>query len=194
MKSKILCKSFHAGIDEAGRGSWAGPVVSSAVILPPDFVLDGLNDSKILPKFQREKLFIELNKVAIIGIGFSSAIEICEYNILQASLMSMKRAFNRLTVFPDLALIDGIHVPKDLPCPSKAIIRGDSKVPAIAAASIIAKVIRDNHMALLDQRFPGYNWTKNAGYGVKQHLEAIKIYGISPEHRRCFKPIHNMLC
>ena len=182
------------GIDEAGRGPWAGPVVAAAVILPENFVTDKINDSKKLSKKNRDLLYENITKNADFGLGFASVNEIDKLNILQATCLAMQRALDNLNILPVRALIDGNVIPRDLPCAAKCIVKGDSKVVSIAAASIIAKVTRDRFMTELAQLYPGYGWDKNFGYGVKQHQEALKTLGVTPEHRRSFKPIHNMLC
>ena len=182
------------GIDEAGRGPWAGPVVAAAVILPKNFVIDKINDSKKLSKKNRDLLYESITKNADFGLGFASVDEIDTLNILQATCLAMKRALGNLNILPVRALIDGNIVPQGLPCAAECIIKGDSKVVSIAAASIIAKVTRDRFMTELAQIYPGYGWEKNFGYGVKQHQEALKKLGVTSEHRRSFKPIHNMLC
>ena len=182
------------GIDEVGRGPWAGPVVAAAVILPKSFSTTGIDDSKKLSKKKREVLFQEITSNSEYGVGYGSVYEIDRYNILQATFLAMRRAVTNLKSVPSRALIDGNIIPPGLPCDAKSIVRGDSKVVSIAAASIIAKVTRDRLMANLAQLYPGYGWEKNFGYGVKEHREALKLLGITNEHRRSFKPIHNMLC
>ena len=194
---QIFCEEtlgLDCGIDEAGRGPWAGPVVAAAVILPEHFVTDKINDSKKLSKKNRDLLYENITKNADFGIGFASVNEIDRLNILQATCLAMKRALDNLNILPVRALVDGNVIPRDLPCAAKCIVKGDSKVVSIAAASIIAKVTRDRFMTELSQLYPGYGWDKNFGYGVKQHQEALKKLGVTPEHRRSFKPIHNMLC
>ena len=143
---------------------------------------------------KREKIFQELKKFSIIGVGFSSVEEITKYNILQATFLSMIRAVNSLSKKPELLLIDGNMVPPKIQIKAQPIIKGDKLVPEISAASIVAKVIRDHHMKILDKKYPGYNFKSNNGYGVKAHLHALKNLGLSPTHRRSFKPIHNILC
>ena len=185
---------LDCGIDEAGRGPWAGPVVAAAVILPNNFISDEINDSKKLSAKKRGILFEEMTIYAQIGIGFSTVKEIDKHNILQATFLAMSRAFESLNVLPRKVLIDGNPIPPNLPCPAEAVVKGDSKVMSIAAASIIAKVTRDRYMTDLATKFPGYGWEKNFGYGVKMHREALEVFGVTSEHRRSFKPIHNMLC
>ena len=185
-----------AGFDEAGRGPWAGPVVASAVILPRDAMpvslLTKLDDSKKVRKTARETLFAELRAVAEIGIGIASPAEIDEFNILQASMLAMQRAAKGLTIKPASALVDGNHAP-DIPYEVKTIVKGDSRSLSIAAASIVAKVTRDSIMADLSKKYPGYGWESNAGYGTKEHYNALLQLGATPEHRQSFTPIRNLL-
>ena len=185
---------LDCGVDEAGRGPWAGPVVAAAVILPKNFMTDKINDSKKLSKKNRDILYENITKNADFGLGFATVTEIDKLNILQASLLAMKRAVGNLNKVPVKALIDGNTIPPNLPCVSECIVKGDTKVVSIAAASIIAKVVRDRFMTKLAQLHPGYGWERNFGYGVKEHQEALKTLGVTSEHRRSFKPIHNMLC
>ena len=182
------------GIDEVGRGPWAGPVVAAAVVLPKDFSTIDIDDSKKLSKKRREILFQDITSNSDYGVGYGSVEEIDRYNILQATFLAMKRAVLDLNCVPSRALIDGNIVPPGFPCIAKSIVKGDSKVVSIAAASIIAKVTRDRLMTNLARLYPGYGWHKNFGYGVREHKDALKLLGITSEHRRSFKPIHNMLC
>jgi ribonuclease HII len=175
-----------AGIDEAGRGPLAGPVVAAAVILLRP--LEGLADSKILSAEEREALAAALRPVARIGVGAASVAEIERLNILWASMLAMRRAVLRLGCLPDLALVDGDRIP-DLPCPAEAIVDGDRDVPAISAASIIAKVTRDRLMRRLAGRYPGYGWETNVGYGTRDHRSAMVRLGLTPHHRRSFAPV-----
>jgi ribonuclease HII len=189
-----------AGIDEAGRGPWAGPVVASAVILNPVTMPPGLNDSKKLTKKKREALFIKIMETQDVGIGITSVEEIDEINILQASLLAMRRAAGDLSEKLALKnrplasgyLIDGNH-DAGLDLPSLCLIKGDGRSFSIAAASIIAKVFRDQIMADLAKIHPAYGWEKNAGYGVSAHIEGLKLVGVSPHHRKSFKPIKRLL-
>ena len=185
---------LDCGVDEAGRGPWAGPVVAAAVILPKNFITDKINDSKKLSKKNRDLLYENITKNADFGLGFATVTEIDKLNILQASLLAMKRAVGNLNKVPVKALIDGNTIPPNLPCVSECIVKGDTKVVSIAAASIVAKVVRDRFMTKLAQLHPGYGWERNFGYGVKEHQEALKTLGVTSEHRRSFKPIHKMLC
>lgn len=181
------------GVDEAGRGPLCGPVTAAAVWLAPDAIPPGLGDSKRLSAARRETLFAQLQGVADIGIGHASPAEIDALNILKASYLAMRRAIAALAVPPDFALIDGNRLPPDLPCAAQAVVKGDGRVLSIAAASIIAKVTRDAIMADLARRYPGYGWEQNAGYPTRRHINAIADLGLTPEHRRSFKPIRNML-
>ena len=180
-------------MDEAGRGPLAGPVVAAAAVLRPDSVPIGLNDSKKLTAQARDRLFDEIGEVADVSVGLASVEEIDELNILHAAHLAMERAVAGLAVPPCHALIDGNLVPKSLACPATALVKGDARSLSIAAASIIAKVTRDRIMVDLAQQFPGYGWEKNAGYPTKAHKEALKALGVTPHHRRSFKPVHNML-
>ena len=174
------------GIDEVGRGPLAGPVVAAAVILLVP--VPGLKDSKLLNAAQREALYDELRASALIGIGAASVLEIDRINILEASLLAMRRAVAGLCLAPDLALVDGRERPR-LPCPVETRIGGDREVPEISAASIVAKVTRDRLMQRLAERHPGYGWETNVGYGTATHLEALKRLGASCHHRRSFRPV-----
>ena len=182
-----------AGVDEVGRGPLCGPVVAAAVILNPANIPDGLADSKKLTAKRREILFDRIVETSQYCVAEASVQEIDQINILQASLLAMRRALDGLARAPGFALIDGNHLPPDLPMPAQAIIKGDDRSLSIAAASIIAKVSRDRQMTALAAEFPGYGWENNAGYGTKQHLEGLNRLGVTPHHRRSFKPIHNIL-
>ena len=185
-----------AGVDEAGRGPWAGPVVAAAVILDRDGLdLDlalGLDDSKKLPAGRREHLFTALGASARIGVGRAEVADIDSMNILGATLLAMSRAVAALGTPPDLALIDGPSVP-DLPCPARPVIGGDGLSLSIAAASVVAKVTRDRLMAELAGAHPGYGWERNKGYGTPQHRCALETLGVTPHHRRSFRPIRKIL-
>lgn len=182
-----------AGVDEAGRGPWAGPVVAAAAILDAATAPAGLNDSKKLTARRREALFAALEPVAVIGVGVASVEEIDRLNILNATYLAMRRAVAALARRPAFALIDGNRVPPDLPCPAEGVIAGDGRSLSIAAASIVAKVTRDRIMAKLAEAHPEYGWERNAGYGVAAHRAALIAHGVTPHHRRSFRPIHNML-
>lgn len=182
-----------AGVDEVGRGPLAGPVMAAAVVLDLNSIPDGLNDSKVVNAKRRALLVKQLIGAAQIGVGSASVAEIDEINIRQATFLAMRRALANLPVVPDAALIDGRDVPQGLPCPGQAIIKGDGKSLSIAAASIIAKQARDALMIALAEDFPGYGWDRNMGYPTSEHREALLRLGVSPHHRRSFKPIYNIL-
>ncbi len=185
-----------AGIDEAGRGPWAGPVVAGAAILDraglSGFLRRSLDDSKKLKRRRREELLEALEAEALIGIGVADVAEIDSLNILRASLLAMARALGDLGVVPDLALVDGNQKP-DLPCPVVCVVKGDGRSLSIAAASIVAKVTRDRIMAELALAHPGYGWEHNAGYGTPEHQAALGRLGVTPCHRRSFAPVINIL-
>ena len=181
-----------AGTDEVGRGPLAGEVVAAAVILDPATPIPGLNDSKKLSDKQRQQLVILIKERALaLAIGRSSVMEIDSLNILQASLLAMRRAVEALPLRPQLVYVDGNHLP-DWRYKSKAIVRGDAKIPAIAAASVLAKVTRDREMEALDSLYPGYGMAKHKGYPTKQHLEALAKLGPSPIHRKSFAPVSTL--
>jgi ribonuclease HII len=180
--------SIICGIDEAGRGPWAGPVSAAAVILDPNNIPQGLNDSKKLNEAKREALYPQIIACSDAGIGLVSAQEIDEINILQATYLAMQRAIANLKTKPTLALIDGNRAPK-LFCATQTIIGGDAKSLSIAAASIIAKVTRDRIMCELDKAYPAYGFARHKGYGTAAHAAALAQYGPCTEHRRSFKPI-----
>ena len=185
-----------AGIDEAGRGPWAGPVVAAAVILDaaalPSSLADGLDDSKTLSPATRRALYADLAACAEIGVGAAGIREIEERNILGATFAAMARALAALPRRPAAALVDGNRAP-DLPCRVEAVVRGDSRSLSIAAASIVAKVTRDGIMARLSARYPEFGWERNAGYGTAEHKRALERLGPSPHHRRGFAPVRRML-
>jgi ribonuclease HII len=182
-----------AGVDEVGRGPLAGPVIAAAVILDPANIPEGLADSKALSAKKREFLNALILQSSWVGVGEASVEEIDEINILQASLLAMERAVSALPQVPQHLLVDGNKLPKTLPCPATAVVKGDARSQSIAAASIVAKTRRDAIMQDLAQQFPGYGWEKNAGYPTKQHREALVKIGLTPHHRRSFKPVHNIL-
>lgn len=173
------------GIDEAGRGPLAGPVFAAAVILPQGVVIEGLDDSKKLSEKKRDMLFEEIKARAVYAVASASEREIDEINILNATFLAMRRAFDALPQRPQAAFVDGNRLPK-LPVPAKAIVKGDSLSASIAAASIMAKVSRDRYMLELDKKYPEYCFSKHKGYGTKLHYEKIREYGISEVHRRTF--------
>lgn len=180
------------GIDEAGRGPLAGPVVAAAAVINIERCPVGLNDSKKLTHRARERLFAELADCADIGIGMASVEEIDEINILQATMLAMARAFDALAQRASFALVDGNRVPI-LACPARAIVKGDGRALSIAAASIAAKVTRDRMMVEMAKEHPGYGFEKHMGYGTKIHMDALKRLGVTPHHRRSFAPIRHML-
>jgi ribonuclease HII len=188
---KVVC-----GIDEAGRGPWAGPVIAAAVVLDPALLsndlLCQLDDSKKIKSKQRKAIFDKIKSKVIYGIGQASVEEIDNINILQATFLAMRRALRALNVVPDYALIDGNKLP-GLICTSEAIVKGDGKSYTIAAASIIAKVTRDSDMAILSRQFPGYGWERNAGYGTKEHQVALLSLGVTSAHRKSYAPVRKIL-
>ena len=195
-------QGFVCGIDEAGRGPWAGPVVAGAAVFLTREVspklLAQLNDSKKLSAKKREYLYELLRQEEqaghiLCGIGEASAAEIDELNILQATFMAMRRAVENLPQKPDIALIDGNRLPKDFPCANECFIGGDGRSYSIAAASILAKVYRDRLMSEMAKQYPHYGFEKNAGYGTKAHIEGLRQYGVTPQHRRSYHPIKEFL-
>ena len=189
----LLPEGLICGVDEAGRGPLAGAVVAAAVILDPEKPILGLNDSKKLSAKRRETLAIEIRSKALAwAVAEASVEEIDCINILQASLLAMRRAVEALHITPERALIDGNRCP-DLSCPSEALIGGDGKVAAIAAASILAKTVRDEGMLQLHQAFPEYGFDRHMGYPTAQHLAALMEHGVSPVHRRTFGPVARLL-
>lgn len=182
-----------AGVDEVGRGPLAGPVVAAAVILNPDSRIEGLLDSKLLTDKSRERLDIEIRKYALSWcIAEASVEEIDSLNILHASMLAMSRAVEGLSRQPDLALIDGNRCP-EIDCPAQAVVKGDQRVQAISAASIIAKVSRDRYMVELHDIHPQYGFDSHKGYPTAQHRQAIADYGVLDLHRRSFKPVREAL-
>ena len=182
------------GIDEAGRGPLCGPVYASAVILDSDLVIDNLTDSKKLSVKNRNILYDEIKSKAIdYAFATASVEEIDKINVLQASLLAMKRAFDLLSTKPDFIYIDGIYCPDIKILPMEAVVRGDSLIKAISAASVIAKVERDKYMLQLDQEYPQYNLKKHKGYPTKEHLQLVKQYGINKIYRLSFKPIKKLI-
>ena len=194
------CLPWHppglvAGVDEAGRGPLAGPVVAAAVILDDLHPIAGLADSKKLTAARREKLYDEIRAKALCcSIAEASVEEIDQLNILQASHLAMCRAIAGLLRAPDHVLVDGNRLPKALAISAEAVVKGDGRSVSIAAASILAKEARDRLMVDLAQQYPGYGWEKNAGYPTPDHRKALLNLGVTPVHRRSFKPIHNILC
>ena len=189
----LIVEERVAGVDEVGRGPLAGPVVAAAVILDPLRPIEGLVDSKKISEKKRERLALEIREKALAwALGRAEVEEIDSINILQASLLAMKRAVEQLQPAPDRALIDGNRCP-ELACPAEAIIGGDATVAAISAASIIAKVARDQEMVALDAHYPGYGLARHKGYPTKMHIEALQIHGVSCIHRRSFGPVKKLI-
>ena len=188
MNTKIIT----AGVDEVGRGCLAGPVVSAAVILKQGIDLSLLKDSKKIAFKKRLEISKHIKLNSIYAVGMASVEEILKINILQAALLSMKRAINQLSIKPELILIDGNFAPTGLKN-FKTIINGDEKDKSISAASIVAKVYRDKLMIKLSEKFQNYAWERNFGYGTKAHMEGLKKFGITSHHRKSFKPIHKIL-
>ena len=186
-------KKLIAGVDEVGRGSLIGPVFAAAVILNTKINKKKLKDSKKLSKAKREILEKYIKKNSFWSIGYASIIEIEKLNILNASLLAMKRAIKKLKKKPKLVLIDGNKVPKLQNYKIKNVIKGDQKIPEISAASIIAKVSRDRLITKMSKKYKNYNWDKNAGYGTNEHLKSIRKFGVTKHHRKTFKPVHNIL-
>ena len=181
-----------AGVDEVGRGCLAGPVVSAAVILKEKINLKLLKDSKKISFKKRIEIAEHIKLNSTYAIGLATVEEILNLNILQAALLSMKRAIDKLSIKPELVLIDGNFAPKGLKN-FETIINGDEKIKSISAASIIAKVFRDQLMIKLSEKFHNYAWERNFGYGTKAHMEGLKKFGVTSHHRKSFKPIHKML-
>ena len=186
-------KKIIAGVDEVGRGSLAGPVFSAAVILNDNINTSFIKDSKKISSKNRVRISNYIKANSLFAISKASVKEIEKRNILQATLLSMKRAINKLCKKPNLILVDGNQVPKIKKIKIKAVVRGDQNIPSISAASIIAKVARDKHIKKLSKKFKKYSWDTNFGYGTKKHLKALKKFGITPHHRKTYKPIHNIL-
>ncbi|MFA5539325.1 MAG: ribonuclease HII [Gemmobacter sp.] len=182
-----------AGVDEVGRGPLAGPVLAAAVILDPAHLPAGLADSKALTPARRTALAQEIHATATVCIAEASVAEIDARNILNATYLAMTRAVAGLAIAPDHLLIDGNRLPPGLPCPAETVVKGDARCLSIAAASIVAKVARDRLMVDLAQQHPGYGWERNAGYPTKDHLAALLNLGVTPHHRRSFRPVHNIL-
>lgn len=182
-----------AGVDEAGRGPLAGPVVAACVILDPDRIPDGLNDSKKLTEIQREERYEEIIATATVGVAVGTVARIDRDNILQASLWAMRQAYRAMERPAVAALIDGNICPKRFPCRAEAMIGGDGLSLSIAAASIVAKVTRDRMMVKLSKRFRRYGWDQNKGYSTPDHIEAIRQYGVCQHHRRSFEPVARSL-
>lgn len=177
-----------AGVDEAGRGPLAGPVVAAAVILDPQRIPDGINDSKVLDEATREVLYGRIRATAIVGVGIADVTRIDRDNILAATLWAMAQAVAKLAVEPKLVAIDGNRAPA-LGCPSRTLVKGDARCLSIAAASIIAKVTRDRLMVTLGAKHPGYGFERHKGYGTAEHHDAIRRLGVTVHHRRSFRTV-----
>lgn len=177
-----------AGIDEAGRGPWAGPVVAAAVILDPDRIPNGITDSKALNEEKRDLLFRKIMEKAQVGVGVAEVERIDRENILQATLWAMGEAVRNLSSSPKMALVDGNRLPQ-LSCPAQALVKGDARCLSIAAASIIAKVTRDRTMIALAKSYPDYGFERHKGYGTAEHRAALDKHGVTPIHRRSFGPV-----
>jgi ribonuclease HII len=181
------------GVDESGRGPLAGPVFAACVMLHPARPIEGLADSKTLSKQERDRLTLIIKECSLAwAIGFASVKEIDRMNILQATLLAMKRAVKALSLVPGRVLVDGNQSPR-LSCPVTTIVRGDSLIPEISAASIIAKTARDAQMMALHRRFPYYGFDRHKGYSTGQHLEALRVHGVSVVHRRSFAPVRELI-
>jgi ribonuclease HII len=193
MSPTSIHQQLIASVDEAGRGPLAGPVIAAAVILDATNPIEGLADSKVLSASRREELAALIKERALCwALGRAEVEEIDRLNILRASLLAMKRAVSALSLPPELALVDGNQAP-DLDCPVRTVVRGDATVPAISAASILAKVARDAEMDELDRRFPGYGFSRHKGYPTPAHLLSLETLGVSSIHRRSFAPVRKLL-
>lgn len=182
-----------AGIDEVGRGCIVGAVISAIVILDPNKPIEGLTDSKKLTEKKRQNLAVLIKQNAKAwAIGRAEPCEIDQINILQATLLAMSRAYSQLNITPDWVQVDGTFYP-DIPCPGETIVKGDLKVAEISAASILAKVARDNEMSTLDAMYPGYDFAKHKGYPTKFHLEKLHSLGVTEQHRKSFAPVKKLL-
>ncbi|MCV2403801.1 ribonuclease HII [Marinomonas sp. C2222] len=192
--SDVYFDGLLAGTDEAGRGPLAGDVVAAAVILDPNKPIAGLADSKKLSEKKREALFVEIKEKALsYAIASASVEEIDEINILHASMLAMSRAVAALDIQPEHVLVDGNRIPTNLACSAEAVVKGDARQEAISAASILAKVTRDNEIVALAEQYPEYGFEKHKGYPTAVHLEAIRQYGITPLHRRSFGPVKKII-
>jgi ribonuclease HII len=191
-----LMEKYHgpvAGVDEAGRGPWAGPVVAACVILNPNRIPEGLNDSKQLTPNEREERYAEIVATAKFGVAIGTVRRIDRMNILQADLWAMRAAYRAMQFKAAAALIDGNIKPRRFPCPARAVVDADCLSLSVAAASIVAKVTRDRLMVRLSRRYRRYGWERNKGYGTREHAAAIKKHGVCTHHRRSFSPIERAL-
>ena len=184
----------HAGVDEAGRGPLVGSVFAAAVMLPADYDLPGLADSKKLSEHRRDKLAVQIRAQALAwSVAAADVAEIGQYNILHATLLAMRRAVAGLNRLPEKVWIDGNRIPPDLPIPAEAVVQGDGKIAAISAASILAKTARDAQMYALDAQYPQYGFARHKGYGTAAHLAALQQHGVLPQHRADFAPVRALL-
>lgn len=183
----------HAGTDEAGRGCLVGSVYAAAVILPPQFELPGLADSKTLSEKRREQLAAQIKEQAVWCVASADVAEIEQLNILHAALLAMRRAVHGLARLPEKVWVDGNRLPPDLGVAAEAVVKGDAKIAAIAAAAVLAKTARDAEMYALAERYPQYGFERHKGYGTTAHLAALQQYGVLPEHRRGFAPVKKLL-
>lgn len=192
--SQVYFGDLLAGTDEAGRGPLAGEVVAAAVILDPQHPIVGLADSKKLSEKKREALFIEIqHKALAYAVASASIEEIDDLNILHASMLAMSRAVALLPILPEHVLVDGNRIPPNLPCPAEAVVKGDARQAAISAASILAKVTRDRDIVKAAAMYPEYGFEKHKGYPTAQHLEALRLHGVTPIHRRSFGPVKKII-
>ncbi|TYL47248.1 ribonuclease HII [Marinomonas sp. IMCC 4694] len=192
--SQIYFGDLLAGTDEAGRGPLAGEVVAAAVILDPQRPIVGLADSKKLSEKKREALFVEIqDKALAYAVASASIEEIDDLNILHASMLAMSRAVAALPIMPEHVLVDGNRLPVNLPCPAEAVVKGDARQAAISAASILAKVTRDRDIVKAAAMYPEYGFEKHKGYPTAQHLEALRLHGVTPIHRRSFGPVKKII-
>ena len=196
LEANLIEQGFDqiAGVDEVGRGSLSGPVTAAAVILDPANVPKGLKDSKKLTRNRREEIVKDILRTSKVGLTHVSVSVIDDINILQASLRAMKEAINLLNSKPCFVLVDGNKLPPNLSCDGRPIVKGDELSLSIAAASVVAKVARDNLMKELSRDHPEYGWEKNAGYPTKQHVKALNTFGVTAHHRRSFAPVYKILC
>lgn len=194
MAAQWVVLPTHAGVDEAGRGPLVGSVFAAAVMLPAEFDLPGLTDSKKLSEKKRDALAPMIREQAVAwSVASANVAEIHQYNILHATMLAMRRAVAGLGRLPEKVWIDGNRVPKDLPVPAEAVVKGDSLLKAISAASVLAKVARDAEMYALAERYPQYGFDKHKGYGTAAHLAALQQFGVLPEHRQDFAPVRALL-
>lgn len=190
----MLVLPSHAGVDEAGRGCLVGSVFAAAVILPQNYDLQGLTDSKKLPEKKRDALAIQIKQQAVAWhIASANPDEIAQLNILHATMLAMKRAIDGLSTLPEKVWIDGNRIPPNLSVAAEAVVKGDSKMAAISASSILAKTARDAEMYALHERYPQYGFAKHKGYGTAAHLAALQQFGALPEHRADFAPVKMLL-